>query len=206
MKRLSFYILIFLLQSCVSIKHLKKHGYSSNITSIVEKTYLLQNNTNKLLHTKTFYFTKNGRIKTSNTIDSLGNIIENTEKRLWFEKRSYPNKLPHYCKTRWKTKQRERISCYTQKRFKKNEIIVYYNNNDLIKKIEDRFTTFYIYKYHYTNKQLSKILIIDKNEKIIDTIIITCSLKDTLGTCLKQISKSSNTYKTWIKTVSPTYK
>ena len=207
MKRLTLYLLIILLlPSCVSKKYLKKHGFSNDIASMVEKTYLLEEGKENLITIKTLYFTKNGQVKASKTVDNKGNTLEETEKKLWFEKRSYPNKLPYYCKTRWKTKQRERISCYTQKRFKKNEIIVYYNDNDLINKIEDRFTTFYTHQYQYFNKQLSKILIRDKNGKIIDTITITCSFKDSQNTCIKQVSKSSNTNKIWIKTISPSYK
>ncbi|WP_272149028.1 hypothetical protein [Tenacibaculum aiptasiae] len=207
MKRLALYLLsILLLPSCVSKKYLKKHGYSSDIISMVEKTFTVENGKENLISTKTLYFTKNGRVKTSKTIDSKGNTLEETEKKLWFEKRSYPNKEPYYCKMRWKTKQRERISCYTQKQYKKNEIIVYHNDNGLINKIEDRFTTFYTHQYKYTNKELSKIIITDKEDKSVDTILVSCKTKDSRGNCIKQTKESTKTGKIWVKTITPVYK
>ncbi|MGG6231160.1 hypothetical protein [Tenacibaculum sp. SDUM215027] len=151
MKKLLFCLVICILHSCASKQHLKKHGFSDGISKMIEKTYLVESNQKKLVQTKTLNFTKNGRVKTSKTKDSLGNTIEETEKRLWFEKRSYPNKLPYYCKTRWKPNQRERISCYTQKQFKQNEIIVHYTENGLIDKVVDNFSTFYTHQYQYKN-------------------------------------------------------
>ncbi len=75
----------------------------------------------KLLYKKHYVFTRNGRIKYSKTVDSLGTLLQETEKRLWFVIEKYPDKALYYCKTRWKPRQRERISCYTKKRYKENE-------------------------------------------------------------------------------------
>lgn len=192
MKKLLFFLFLCILQSCVSKQYLKKHGFSSDIKSLVEETYAIENNQKKLIQTKKLDFTKNGRVKSSKTLDSLGNFIEKTEKRLWFEKRSYPNKLPYYCKTRWKPKQRERISCYTQKQYKQNEIIVYYTQNGLIDKIVDNFSTFYTHQYQYTNGQLSKIVVTDKDNNLVNTIKVECLSKDNKGNCLEQKKESAS--------------
>ncbi|WP_428743054.1 hypothetical protein [Tenacibaculum sp.] len=206
MKKLLFCLLLCILQSCVSKQYLKKHGFSDDIKSIREEVYIVENNQKKLLQTKTIHFTKNGRVKTSKTIDSLGNLIEKTEKRLWFEKHSYPNKLPYYCKTRWKPKQRERISCYTQKQYKQNEIIVHYTQDDIIDKIVDNFSTFYTHQYQYTNGDLNKIVITDKDNNPVDTINIECITKDSRGNCLKQKKKSTSSDTIWVTSFTFTYK
>lgn len=203
MKKLLFCFLIYLLQSCASKQYLKKHGFSGEITRIIEKTYVIENNQKKLLYTKTLNFTKNGRVKTSKTLDSLGNFIEKTEKRLWFEKRSYPNKLPYYCKTRWKPKQRERISCYTQKQYKQNEVIAHYTKNGLIDKIVDNFSTFHTHQYQYTNSELTKIIVTDKDSNLVNTIKVKCLYKDNKGNCLEQ--KKESTSSDTIRVISFTY-
>jgi hypothetical protein len=105
----------------------------------------------------------------------------------------YPNKEPYYCKTRWKPNQRERISCYTQKQYKQNEAIYHYNANGTIDKIVDNFTTFYTQYYFYTNKELSKIVTKDKNDKLVDEVLISCETKDEKGTCLKETRISTKT-------------
>ncbi|MDP2540775.1 hypothetical protein CSC81_04330 [Tenacibaculum discolor] len=192
MKQLLFFLFVCILQSCASKQYLKKHGFLSDIKSLVEETYVIENNQKKLIQTKKLHFTKNGRVKSSKTTDNLGNIIEQTEKRLWFEKRSYPNKLPYYCKTRWKPKQRERISCYTQKQYKQNEVIVYYTQKGLIDKIVDNFSTFYTHQYQYINGQLSKILVTDKDNNLVNTIKFECLSKDYKGNCLKQNKESTS--------------
>lgn len=198
MKKLLYFLFVCILHSCASKQYLKKHGFSSDIKSITEKTYLVKNNQKKLIQIKTLHFTNNGRVKTSKTIDSLGNTLEETKKRFWFEKRSYPNKLPYYCKTRWKPNQRERISCYTRKQFKQNEIIVHYTENGLIDKIVDNFSTLHTHQYLYKNGQLIKIMVTDKYNIPVDTINIECISKDNKGNCLEQKKKStiSNTTKT----------
>lgn len=205
MKKLLFCLLICILQSCASKQYLKKYGFSNDIKGIVEKTYTIENNQKKLLQTKTLNFTKNGRVKTSKTLDNLGTIIEETEKRLWFEKRSYPNKLPFYCKTRWKPKQRERISCYTQKQYKQNEIIVYYTQNGLIDKIVDNFSTFYTHQYKYTNNELTRIVVTDKDSNLVDTIKVECLSKDNKGNCLEQKKESTSSDSIYITFFTFTY-
>lgn len=141
-------------------------------------------------------FTKNGRDKHSKTVDSLGNLLQETEKRLWFVVESYPDRELYYCKTRWKPKQRERISCFTKKQYKQNESIYHYNKDGSIDKITDNFKTFYTQYFYYDNKQLFKIVIRDKNDKLIDEILVNCITKDEKGTCVKEFRISTkNDYK-----------
>ena len=136
-------------------------------------------------------FTRNGRIKYSKTVDSLGNMLQETEKKLWFVVEKYPNKEPYYCKTRWKPNQRERISCYTQKQYKQNEAIYHYNTDRTINKIVDNFTTFHTQYFYYTNKELTKIVTKDKNDNLVDEIVVKCETKDERGTCLKETRNSA---------------
>lgn len=181
-----FFILLLILQSCATKKYTTKRLLPKGIKSATEEKYVIVDNQKKLIHTKQMTFTKNGRIKHSKTVDAFGNLVQETEKKLWFEKESYPEKEPYYCKTRWKPNQRERISCYTQKQYKENEAIYHYNKDGTINKIVDNFTTFYTQYYYYTNKELSKIVIKDKNDKLIDEISIQCVSKDNKGACLKE--------------------
>ena len=132
-------------------------------------------------------FTKNGRIKYSKTVDAQGNLLQETEKKLWYVIEKYPDREPYYCKTRWKPGQRERISCYTKKQYKQNEAIYHYNTDGTIDKIVDNFTTFNTQYFYYTNKELSKIIVRDKNGTLIDEILISCEAKDEKGACLKEI-------------------
>ena len=76
------------------------------------------------------------------------------------------------CKTRWKPKQRERISCYTKKQYKQNESIYHYNKDGTIDKIVDNFTTLHTQHFYYANKELSKIVTLDKNDKLIDEVLV----------------------------------
>lgn len=193
MRVLFFLILLLILQSCTTKKYTKIGLLPEGIKSATEEIYVLENNQKKLLQKKEMVFTKNGRIKYSKTVDSLGNLLQETEKKLWFVVEKYPNKEPYYCKTRWKPNQRERISCYTQKQYKQNEAIYHYNTDGTIHKIVDNFTTFYTQYYFYTNKSLSKIVTKDKNDILIDEVLITCETKDEKGTCLKEIRISTKT-------------
>lgn len=193
--RVLFFILLLTLQSCATKKYTTKRLLPDGIKSATEETFIEIANRKKLLHKKEMVFTRNGRIKYSKTVDSLGNLLQETEKRLWFVKESYPNKEPYYCKTRWKPNQRERISCYTQKQYKENESIYHYNKDGTINKIVDNFTTFYTQYFYYSNNELSKIVIKDKNDKLIDEISILCVSKDKKGTCLKEIKISHKTNK-----------
>ena len=205
MKILFFIILLLTVQSCATKKYTKKRLLPEGIKSATEEIYVVVNNQKKLLLKKEMVFTKNGRIKHSKTVDSLGNLLQETEKRLWFVVETYPDREPYYCKTRWKPKQRERISCYTKKRYKQNEAIYHYNKDGTIDKIVDNFTTFHTQHYYYTSKELSRIVIRDKNDKLIDEILVNCMAKDEKGACLKEIRISTKTnYKEEIL-FSPTY-
>ena len=191
MRFLLILITLLILEGCASKSYMKKQMLPEDIKSLIEETYSVENNQRKLLQKKQIDFTKNGRIKTSKTYDSLGNVMQETEKRLWFVKESYPNKKPYYCKTRWKSNLRERISCYSQKKYKQNESIYHYNKDGTIFKIVDNFTTYNTQYFYYKNNELSKILITNKNEKLIDEILISCETKDNEGTCIKQVRVSS---------------
>ena len=193
MRVLLFFILLITLQSCTSKKYTKMRLLPEGIKSATEEIYAVDNNQKKLLQKKQMVFTRNGRIKYSKTVDSLGNLLQETEKKLWFIVERYPNKEPYYCKTRWKPNQRERISCYTQKQYKQNEAIYHYNVDGTIHKIVDNFTTFYTQYYFYTNKALSKIVTKDKNDILIDEVLISCESKDKKGTCLKETRISTKT-------------
>lgn len=193
MRALLFFILILAVQSCATKKYSEQRLLPEGIKSATEEKYAIANNTKNLLQKKQMIFTKNGRIKYSKTVDASGNLIQETKKKLWFIVELYPDKEPYYCKTRWKPNQRERISCYTRKRYKQNEAIYHYNPNGTIAKIVDHFTPFYTQYFYYTKNELSKIIIKDQNERIIDEIAIQCAAKDEKGTCLKEIRTSTKT-------------
>ena len=205
MRVLFFLILLLAVQSCSTKKDSNKRLLPEGIKSGTEETYVVVNNQKKLLHKKQMIFTGNGRIKYSKTVDSLGNPLQETQKKLWFEVELYPNKEPYYCKTRWKPKQRERISCYTKKQYKQNEGIYHYNKDGTIDKIVDNFTTFHTQHFYYSNKELSKIVTRDKNDKLIDEVLVNCMAKDEKGACLKEIRISTKTnYKEEIL-ITPAY-
>lgn len=193
MRVLFLLIPILIIQSCATKKYSKQRLLPDGIKSATEEIYVVVDDKKKLLHKKEMVFTKNGRIKSSKTFDSSGNLLQETEKKLWFVVESYPDKEPYYCKTRWKPNQRERISCYTRKQYKQNEAIYHYNKDGTIDKIVDDFTNFYTQYFYYTNKELSKIVIKDKNDELIDEVLIHCETKDKKGTCLKQIRISTKT-------------
>jgi hypothetical protein len=204
MRILIFIILLLTVQSCATKKYSKKHLLPEGIKSATEEIYTVVNNQKKLLQKKEMVF-KNGRIKQSKTFDSAGNLVQETEKRIWFEVESYPGKEPYYCKTRWKPKQRERVSCYTKKRYKQNESIYHYNKDGTIDKIADNFTTFHTQHFYYADKELSKIVTRDKNDSLVDEVLVNCMAKDEKGTCLKEIRISTKTnYKEEIL-ISPVY-
>ena len=143
MRVLFFFILLLTIQSCATKKYIDIRLLPEGIKSATEEKYVITNNQKQLLQKKQMIFTKNGRIKYSKTVDSLGNLLQETEKRLWFIVEKYPDKEPYYCKTRWKPNQRERISCYTRKQYKQNEAIYHYNPDGTIAKIVDHFSPFY---------------------------------------------------------------
>ena len=204
--RVLFFLILFLtLQSCATKKHNKKLLLPDGIKSATEEIYYVVNNQKKLLSKKKMVFTKNGRIKHSKTVDSKENLIQETKKKLWFIVESYPDTESYYCKTRWKPKQRERISCYTKKQYKQNENIYHYNKDGTIDKIVDHFTPFHTQYFHYTNTELSKIIIKDKNDTLIDEILVNCLAKDDKGTCLKKIRISTKTNYKQEALIIPTY-
>jgi hypothetical protein len=186
-------ILLLTVQSCASKKYIEKRLLPEGIQSATEEIYVVVNNERKLLHKKHMVFTRNGRIKYSKIVDAAGNLLQETEKRLWFVVELYPDREPYYCKTRWRPKHCERISCYTKKQYKQNEAIYHYNRDGTIDKIVDNFTTFHTQYFYYTNKELSKIVIRDKNDKLIDETLIYCATKDEKGACLKEIRISIKT-------------
>lgn len=193
MRVLLFFILLITLQSCTTKKYTKIRLLPEGIKSATEEIYVIDNNQKKLLQKKQMVFTRNGRIKYSKTVDAAGNLVQETEKKLWFVVERYPNKEPYYCKTRWKPNQRERISCYTQKQYKQNEAIYHYNSDGTIDKIVDNFTTFHTQYFYYTNKELSKIVTKDKNDKLVEEVLVSCEAKDEKGSCLKEIRISTIT-------------
>jgi hypothetical protein len=193
MRVLYLLILLLTLHSCTTKKYTKMRLLPEGIKSATEEIYVVENNQKKLLQKKEMVFTRNGRIKYSKTVDSLGNLLQVTEKKLWFVVESYPDKEPYYCKTRWKPNQRERISCYTQKQYKQNEAIYHYNTDGTINKIVDNFTTFHTQYFYYTNNELAKIVTKDKNDNLVDEIVVRCETKDEKGTCLKQTRISLKT-------------
>lgn len=193
MRILLFFILLLITQSCATKKYTKTRLLPEGIKLATEEIYVVANNQKKLLHKKEMVFTKNGRIKYSKTVDSLGNLLQETQKKLWFVVELYPDKEPYYCKTRWKPNQRERISCYTQKQHKQNEAVYHYNSNGTIAKIVDNFTTFQTQYFYYTNNELAKIVTKDKNDKLVDEVAINCETKDEKGTCIKETRISTKT-------------
>jgi hypothetical protein len=193
MRVLYFFILFLTLQSCATKKEIQKRMLPEGIKSATEEVYQVVNNQKMLLHKKEMVFTGNGRIKYSKTVDAAGNLLQETKKKLWFTVELYPDKEPYYCKTRWKPNQRERISCYTKKQYKQNEAIYHYNSNGTIDKIVDNFATLQIQYFYYTNNELSKIVIRDKKDQLIDEILVQCEAKDEKGACLKEIRISTKT-------------
>jgi len=185
--RVVYFVFTFLLfASCATKKYTKANLLPDGLKSATEEVYDTSNNQKKLLHKKEMTFTKNGRIKYSKTFDSNGKLLQETEKKLWFTVERYHDKDSYYCKTRWKPNQRERISCYTKKQYKQNESIYHYNKNGSIDKIADNFETFNTRQFHYSDNELSKIVITGKDNKTIDELSINCIEKDEIGTCLKQ--------------------
>ncbi|WP_268847806.1 hypothetical protein [Flavobacterium aestivum] len=191
MRVLFVLLLLLIVQSCATKKDINKRLLPEGIKSVTEEKYVVVNNQKKLLYKKEMVFTGNGRIKYSKTVDSAGSLLQETEKRLWFVVESYPDREPYYCKTRWKPKQRERISCYTKKQYKQNESIYHYNTDGTIDRITDNFSTFYTQYFYYVNKELSRIVIKDKNDMLIDEVLINCVAKDEKGACLKEIRSSA---------------
>ncbi len=203
--KMPFIILLLIVQSCASKSYTNKQLLPQGIKSATEEIYLVENNLLKLLQKKEMVFTKNGRIKHSKTFDGSGKLVQETEKKLWYIVELYPGKDPYYCKTRWKPKQRERISCYTKKQYKQNESIYHYNKDGSINKIANNFTTFHIQHFYYANNELTKIITRDKNNNLIDEVLVTCMERDEKGACLKEVRVSAISNHTEEIHISPVY-
>lgn len=194
---LKYLLLLVLVQSCATKKYVNKKQLKGTISNLTESKYIIKNNSKQLVEKTIIQLTNNGRIKYAETADANNNIIETVEKKLFFNKKSFPEKEAHYCKTRWKPNQRERISCYTQKQYKENEIIVHYNKNGTIDKTVDNFSDFSTKKYYYNTKtnNLETILVKNKNGEKLNEISYKCLKKDTVGNCItleKSFSNSVN--------------
>lgn len=193
MRFFNFILVLLIVSSCATKIDSDKRLLPEGIKSATEEIYSAVNNEKRLLQKKEMVFTKNGRIKHSKTLDSLGNLLQETKKKLFYSIESYPGKEPYYCKTRWKPNGRERISCYTRKQYKQNEAIYHYNANGTIAKIVDTFTTFYTQYFYYTNNELSRIVTKDNKDILIDDVSIHCEIRDPKGACLKEIRVSKTT-------------
>ncbi len=193
-RRLFLFFVLVVVQSCAKKTYVQKQLWPVGIASATEKIYGIENNQRKLLQTKEMRFTKKGDIEYAKTVDSLGNLIQETQKKFWFVVEKFPDREPCYCKTRWKPKQRERISCYTQKQFKQTESIYFYNKDGSVAKIVDNFTNFNTQYFYYTQKELTKIVIKDKSGKLIDEIFVSCLAKDEKGVCLNSVRNATLTH------------
>ncbi|MUU78435.1 hypothetical protein [Winogradskyella endarachnes] len=194
-KVLKYITFVLILSSCASKKLVQKLQLQSDISKIKETTYAIENGNKTQIELKHIELTKNGRVKYSETFNEKNDLIETVEKKLFFNKKSFPNKEPYYCKTRWKFNQKERISCYSQKTDKQNEIIVQYNKDGTVKHITDNFTTFnkYIYRYGTTIKSdtLLTIITLNKDRKETEKTTLRCLEKDASDNCI-ELQKTYN--------------
>lgn len=190
MRILLFIFLVVTMQSCATKKDTKKRMLPEGIKSATEERYEVVGDQKKLVLKTEMVFTKNGRIKSSKTVDGSGKLLQETKKKLWFVEETSPGKEKLYRKTRWKPNQRERISNYIKKRDKTSESIYHYNKNGTIDKIVDNFKSFQTQYFHYSNNELSKIVIKDKNDKLVEEITVDCVKKDEKGACLNEIRTS----------------
>lgn len=191
MRILLFIFLVVTMQSCATKKDTKKRLLPEGIKSATEEKYEVVGNQKKLLFKKEMVFTKNGRIKYSKTVDGSGKLLQETKKKLWFVEETYPDKEKLYRKTRWKPKQRERISTYAKKRDKESESIYHYNKDGTVAKIVDNFKSFQTQYFQYSDNGLTKIVMKDKEDKIIDEVVVKCEKKDEKGACLNETRTST---------------
>jgi hypothetical protein len=194
------FLTLLTLASCASVTYTEKHQINTSIDSLTVVNYKLTNTNKTHTSTQKIRLTKNGRIAYAQHFDTNDSLIKTLEKKLWFTKQSFPNKEPYYCKTRWKPGKRERISCYTQKQYKQNEVIYHYNKNGSIHKIVDNFITYDTEYYHYdVDGLLTKIIIEDKNGNSVESINISCESKDSKDNCInlkKTYTKAGETIQT----------
>jgi len=191
MRVLLFILLIVTLQSCTTKKDTRKRLLPEGIKSATEERYEVVGNQKKLLSKKEMVFTKNGRIKSSKTVDGSGKVLQETKKKLWFVEETYPDKEKLYRKTRWKPKQRERISTYAKKRDKASESIYHYNKDGTVAKIVDNFKSFQTQYFHYSGNELTEIVTKDKDDKVINEVLVSCTKKDEKGACLNETRTST---------------
>lgn len=191
MRILLFILLVVTMQSCATKKDTRKRLLSDGIKSATEERYEIVGSQKKLLSKKEMVFTKNGRIKSSKTVDASGNLLQETKKKLWFVEETYPDKEKLYRKIRWKPNQRERISNYAKKRDKESESIYHYNKDGTVAKIVDNFKSFQTQYFYYSGKELTKIITKDKEGKLIDEVVVNCTTKDEKGACLKETRTSA---------------
>lgn len=191
MRILLFIFLVVTMQSCATKKDTKKRLLPEGIKSATEERYEVVGNQKKLLFKKEMVFTKNGRIKYSKTVDGSGKLLQETKKKLWFVEETYPDKEKLYRKTRWKPKQRERISTYAKKRDKESESIYHYNKDGTVAKIVDNFKSFQTQYFQYSDNGLTKIVMKDKEGKVIDEVVVNCTKKDEKGACLNETRTST---------------
>lgn len=191
MRVILYFILLITLQSCATKKDTRKRLLPDGIKSATEERYEVVGNQKKLLTKKEMVFTKNGRIKYSKTVDASGKIVQETKKKLWFVEEIYPDKEKLYRKTRWKPKQRERISKYEKKRDKESERIYHYNKDGTIAKIVDNFKSFETQYFYYSGQELTKIVTKDKEGNLIDEVVVSCTKKDEKGACLQETTTST---------------
>ncbi|MBP1841076.1 hypothetical protein [Formosa algae] len=178
-------VILLIMQSCASVPYVSKHNLQGPIKSMEVRSFVFQNDKDSLLLQKQdLVFTKAGRVQHSVTTSANNDTLQTTEKKLFFEKQIFPDLPNYYCKTRWKTNQRERISCYSQKKHKQNEKIMYYGNDGRILKRKDQFTTFNTYDYFYDEAVLKSIAIKTKSGTTIDTIQFKCLNRDTNKNCV----------------------
>ncbi|MFB9052335.1 hypothetical protein ACFFVB_04515 [Formosa undariae] len=178
--------LFVLLQSCSSISYLNKNDLH-HVNTMQENTFFISTSEDSIVLKKQYFeFTKNGRTQSSFTLNADKDTIQTTEKKMFFEKQTYPELPNYYCKTRWKTKQRERISCYSQKKYKQNEKIVHYSKTGNILKSIDNFKTFNTHYYNYKNNALQSIVIKNNTDTVLDSIVTKCLKLDINHNCIVQ--------------------
>ncbi|QDO94751.1 hypothetical protein FNB79_12520 [Formosa sediminum] len=187
--RLAYFLILsgilIAVQSCTSVPYVKKHQLQAGIKNMTVSTFVFESSKDSSLLKKQYLeFTKQGRVNYSVTLNATLDTIQTTEKKLFFTKQTFPDLPNYYCKTRWKTNHRERISCYSQKKHKQNEKIMFYSKDGRILKRVDNFTSFNTYNYNYDNRELSSITVEDRSGTLIETIHVTCLKKEKNKNCV----------------------
>lgn len=204
MKIFPFLIIMAICVSCSSVPFTSINGIISNPKSLSLENYVLTPNDTLLEYYQTLNFNSSGKIQTSIKRDLNDSLISQTERKTWFVKKEFPNQLPQYCKTRFKPKHRERKSCYTQKKHKENEVIIYYNKFDQIIKVDDNFTNFTTSYYVYDENGFHiQSVIKDRFGNLLQTIDYNCLKTDAFGNC--QLIEEKNSLNSTVKLTKLTY-